>query len=153
MSIQYDGIGHINLVCSKPIETLRFYTEILGFSKKFELSGEYAGGRWFIDYVEIKKGQLLELLHGDFTSDNRDTKRSFQHFCFEMDDFCKTIRELQKRGVTVYRGPARSADTCQEPLEEYHPGLCGSMCAFIIDPEGNDIEIMQYTPQSRQLQK
>jgi catechol-2,3-dioxygenase len=29
--------------------------------------------------------------------------------------------------------------------------MCGSLCAFIKDPEGNDIEIMQFTPDSMQL--
>jgi hypothetical protein len=39
----------------------------------------------------------------------------------------------------------------EEPYQDYPLGMCGSRCAFIRDPEGNDIELMQFTEKSMQL--
>ena len=34
---------------------------------------------------------------------------------------------------------------------DYREGACGSLTAWVQDPEGNEIELMQYTPVSMQV--
>lgn len=148
MTIPYTRLGHISLACKHFDETLKFYTETLGLPKKFELQGDIGSRKWEMSFIEVDKGQILELAPMDYLSDNTNNKRSFQHFCFEVDNFYAAVRALQSRGVKVYRGDSRTGQLYTEPLERYLPGPCGSLCAFFTDPEGNDIEIMQFTEKS-----
>jgi catechol 2,3-dioxygenase-like lactoylglutathione lyase family enzyme len=61
----------------------------------------------------------------------------YRHLCLEVTGLKETCEELQERGVKV--------------SEEIHEGLDHSLQAWIKDPDGNDIELMEYTHRSLQL--
>jgi catechol 2,3-dioxygenase-like lactoylglutathione lyase family enzyme len=61
----------------------------------------------------------------------------YQHFCLEVEGI-ETLREtLTSRGVAV---------------TAIAVGMDGSKQCWIKDPDGNSIELMEYTPQSLQIQ-
>ena len=57
------------------------------------------------------------------------------HFCLEVDDMDAAIADIEKAGITVTGQKAG----CDQSLQ-----------AWIEDPDGNRIELHQYTPTSAQ---
>jgi lactoylglutathione lyase len=55
-----------------------------------------------------------------------------RHVAFQVDDVRQVIADLAARGVTVARRPPE-------------PGQAGGMIAFVKDPDGADVELMQQT--------
>ena len=60
------------------------------------------------------------------------------------------ISALERKGVMITRGPKANGDILRVPYiaSGYEAGACGSLTAWVQDPEGNEIELMQYTPES-----
>ena len=63
-------------------------------------------------------------------------KISYQHFCLEVDDLTGTVAAMRAHGVEV---------------SDPKTGRDRSLQAWLADPDGNRIELHQYTPQSKQL--
>ena len=142
------GIGHVAMRCRYYDETLRFYTEGLGGRKAFDLYKD--DGSVWITYVDLGNGQFVELFPMPYEGENLQSERSFVHMCLEIDDFPRVVRRLRANGVQVTNS-GRGSSEVPEPLEQRVPGLCGSLCAFVTDPEGNDVELMQFTAASKQI--
>lgn len=149
MSIHYTQLGHPALLCNHMEETLKFYTQTLGFRQVFSL--EHEDGTPWLTYVQIARGQFVELFYKNYASENRAKERSFHHFCVEVDDMAAVLANLHAKGVPVFCGPVDNGVRMPIPNPDHQPGLCGTLCAFIRDPEGNDIELQQFTKDSLQL--
>lgn len=134
-------LAHINFFSDKPEEMINFYVHKLGLKIAFTLDndkGEPFG--WYIGcgkmtFIEIFDqtgavrqwgGRVEALQHG-----NR-----YRHVCFEVKDLEVYRNVLITRGVNV------TAITV---------GMDNSKQAWIKDPDGNDIELMEYTPVSFQM--
>ena len=142
------GIGHTAFRCRNFQETLDFYVRALGGRKAFDLTDE--AGNVSLSYVEIAPGQFLELFPAGYEGDNLAQERSFLHICLEVDDFAGAVEALRANGVAVTTGGRGSPELTEDPHART-PGQCGSLCAFVTDPEGNDVELMQFTPESKQV--
>jgi lactoylglutathione lyase len=149
MAMNYTGIGHIALRCKNYKNMHEFYTQKLGFEELFHLNKE--DGSLWLTYIRVSKGQFLELFPEEYEGDNKPENRSHHHFCLEVGNFAETVRLLESRGIAVHSGPVACYPRMTEPFEAREASMCGSLCAFIADPEGNDIEIMQFTPESMQI--
>jgi lactoylglutathione lyase len=149
MGIKYLGLGHVAIRCKNYEKMRDFYVNTLGFKELFHLNQE--DGRLWLSFLKVAKGQFIELFPGGYNGDNHTDDRSHHHFCFEINNYAETIRLLESRGVHVHSGPVSICPRMEEPYEAYDAGMCGSRCAFIVDPEGNDIELMQFTPRSMQI--
>ena len=103
MSIHYTQLGHPALLCNHMEETLKFYTQTLGFRQVFSL--EYEDGTPWLTYVQIARGQFVELFYKNYASENRAKERSFHHFCVEVDDMAAVLADLHAKGVPVFCGP------------------------------------------------
>ncbi len=148
MALKYVSLGHVALRC-KDVDAMReFYVDRLHCEELFRLNND--DGSLWLTYIRTARGQFVELFPDPYEGDNDARTASPHHFCFEVDDFTGYIAELRSRGVTVYDGPALVHDEMDDPAKRDR-GMCGSLCAFIRDPEGNDIEIMQFTDTSMQL--
>lgn len=148
MSFKYTQLGHLALLCNDMEEMMRFYLNTLDFKYAFTLKKE--GIPW-LTYLKAPTGQFVELFYRTYESENAPKERSFHHFCLEVKDIAATIEKLKSRGVEIYQGPTSRGVKMPVPNPDHKPGMCGSLCAFIRDPEGNDIELMQFTPDSLQL--
>lgn len=149
MAIKYTYLGHPALLCNDMDAMKIFYIEVMGFEEAFTLF--FDNGEPWLTYIEITEGQFLELFYKKYPSPNKTKQRSFHHFCLEVNDMEKTLEMLHSKGVTVYNGPVDGQRVMEIPNKNMQPGMCGTLCAFIRDPEGNDIELQEYTKDSMQI--
>lgn len=134
-------LAHLNFVTNDLSKIIDFYVDKLGMKVKFTLNnkegkpfGYYfeCGNSTFLEFfdqamaVEVWGGRVEELAGGT----------RYRHFCLEvtgLDEFCK---ELKDKGVEV---------------TENSMGMDNSRQAWIADPDGNQIELMEYGHSSLQL--
>jgi len=133
-------LAHLNFTSNQAAEMVDFYTRLLGMSIKFTL--DHADGTpfgWYVDcgnrtFLEIFDqagavkqwgGQVVELVKGS----------RYRHLCFEVQDLESYRSDLIEKGVSA---------------SEIRVGMDRSKQCWIKDPDGNDIELMEYTPLSAQ---
>lgn len=113
---------------------LGFYAK-LGLHESFRLHHE--DGRLMLVYLHISGDRFLELFPNG-PEPASDRVQSFRHICLATDDLAATVADLEAAGVTIER-----------PIKE---GLDHNLQAWIRDPDGNPIELMQlveHGPQRR----
>jgi len=134
-------LAHLNFVTNDLSRIIDFYVNKLGMKIKFTLDnkegqpfGYYfeCGNSTFLEFfdqkmaAEVWGGQVAELTIGT----------RYKHFCLEvigLDEYC---RELKNKGVQV---------------TAISIGMDHSRQAWITDPDGNQIELMEYGFNSLQL--
>ena len=128
------GIAHNAVTVRDMQESLRFYTEALGFKRAFEINRPENEEPWIV-YMSIAPGQFLELFYGG-TEDShwRDSLIGFNHFCFEVDDIFQTVERVRGAGYPIDIEPKQGADMNWQ--------------AWVTDPNGVRIELMQIDPKS-----
>lgn len=136
-------LAHVCFFTDQLDAMVTFYRDILGFPIQFALKtdagetiGYYfdCGNTTFIEIFDQKiavkqwGGQVQELKPGT----------QYKHFCLEVTGLAKLRALLIDRGVEV------------TPIQT---GLDHSLQAWIRDPDGNAIELMEYTHASLQLRR
>ncbi len=121
-----------------------FYRDKLGFPVAFTMRND--DGFQFGYYFDLGNHTFLEIFDqagatkmwgGDSTPRKRNDGVYFGHFCLEILGLEETCAELRARGVEIRR-----------PIKT---GIDHSRQAWIEDPDGNSIELMEYTAKSLQL--
>ena len=125
------GLAHICFTVSNLEESINFYKDKLGLSPAFDFINDK--NERFGIYLHIGGRSFIELFKGN--PEQSEQKQSYKHFCLEVDDIQSTASELRKRGIEV---------------SEVKMGSDNSWQAWISDPDGNRIELHQYTPESKQ---
>ena len=134
------GIGHIAIRVKDIDRTLDFYRDRLGFKEMFRLERE---GKLWLMYLRVTDTQYIELFPeavGDRAPDRE--ANGLNHICLEVASIDGVLEELAKAGVPIAREKQMGAD--------------GNLQAWIEDPDGNRIELMQMgagNMQSQALQK
>ena len=134
-------LAHLNFMTNDLSKIIDFYVNKLGMKVKFTLNNKQGepfgyyfecGNTTFLEFFD--QGMAAKVWGGkveELTIGNR-----YRHFCLEvtqLDDFC---RDLKGKGVEV---------------SEITMGMDNSRQAWIADPDGNKIELMEYGPTSLQL--
>ena len=129
------GISHIALTVSDMEKSLDFYTRVLGFTKAFQLTEPGTGKPW-IEYLKAGN-QFVELFYNG-TEDNpwKHTHRGFNHLCLQVDDIYITVKKIEEAGYPMDRPVTTGCDKNQQ--------------AWLTDPDGVRIELMQISPDSPQ---
>jgi catechol 2,3-dioxygenase-like lactoylglutathione lyase family enzyme len=134
-------LAHLNFVTDDLEKIIDFYVNKLGMKVKFTLNNKK--GQPFGYYFECGNATFLEFFDqamavaewgGQVTALTAGTQ--YRHFCLEvvgLDDYCQ---KLKSKGVEV------------SPITM---GMDNSRQAWIADPDGNAIELMEYGPSSLQL--
>ena len=125
------GLAHTCFTVSDLEQSLAFYRDQLGLAEAFDFVNEE--GHRFGIYLHFGGRNFIELFEG--TLENPASGQSFRHICLEVDDIEATTATLRERGVEV------------SPVKL---GKDQSYQAWITDPDGNRIELHQYTPESWQ---
>jgi lactoylglutathione lyase len=125
-------LGHPALRAYDLDETLGFYKK-LGIDESFRLN--YDDGSLMLVYLHIGGDRFLELFPNGPAPDPTRV-HSFHHLCLLTDDLNGTVDKLREQGVTIE----------QEPKV----GLDHNLQAWIRDPDGNAIELMQLSDESPQ---
>lgn len=136
-------LGHLCLKTAQFDTTVAFYRDVMGLPVKFTfinkegaLFGAYfdLGNMTFLEIFD-QKGAAVQWGGGtDPLKANDNTL--YQHFCFEV------------KGIEAYRAALIAKGVS---VTEVIVGMDGSKQAWIRDPDGNSIELMEYTPASLQL--
>ncbi|HET6594099.1 MAG TPA: VOC family protein [Anaerolineales bacterium] len=134
-------LAHLNFVTNDLEKIIDFYVNKLGMKVKFTLDnkegkpfGYYfaCGDTTFLEFfdhamaAEVWGGTVETLMNGT----------RYKHFCLEvtgLDEFCKMLKD---KDVEV---------------SEIKLGMDNSRQAWITDPDGNSIELMEYGYSSMQL--
>ena len=126
------AIAHICLRVKDLSASLEFYCDKLCLKRAFEFRD--AAGNLDGIYLHVGGRGFLELF--ERASDAPCARQSSGHFCLETDDIHRTLAELRGNSVDV------SEITC--------PASDSSLQAWLTDPDGNRIELHQYTAESKQ---
>ena len=131
------SIAHLAIRTRDIDAMVAFYTEKLGFAEMFRLNQD--NGSLMLVYLRITDDQYLELFpNGTGDGPAGPQAVGLNHLCLTAPDLDATVAGLTARGVTLTR-----------PLQL---GRDGNRQAWIADPEGNRIELMEMSPTSRQAE-
>ena len=164
---------HLGLRVHDYQAAMAFYRDALGFEEVFtlymrdfyETMNNTAEGQsierkndddavW-LTYLRIKDEQYLEIFPAP--ADEiipYDARASFFHFSLQVDDIDAAVAQLRAKGIMVYNLHIDALNNSPAPEKfEAVQGRCGSRLAWIKDPDGNLIEVMQLMPGSLQRKK
>ena len=125
-------LGHAAFAVNDMETALAFYAK-LGLAESFRLN--HPDGSLMLVYLHVGGDRFLELFPGGPEPES-ERDQSFKHVCLLTDDLRGDVERLRADGVTIDR----------EPKE----GLDGNLQAWISDPDGNAIELMQLVETSPQ---
>ena len=134
-------LAHLNFVTNDLEKIIDFYVNKLGMRVKFTLNNRE--GKPFGYYFECGNTTFLEFFDQAMSAEvwggtvNELTIGTrYKHFCLEvtgLDEFCE---DLKSKGVDV---------------SKVSMGMDNARQAWIADPDGNQIELMEYGHSSLQL--
>jgi len=134
-------LAHLNFVTDDLNKIIDFYVNKLGMQVKFTLNNKK--GQPFGYYFECGNATFLEFFDQAMAAEMWGGKvqeltagTQYRHLCLEgtgLDEYCKS---LKSRGVSV---------------TDISMGMDNSWQAWVTDPDGNQIELMEYGPASLQL--
>lgn len=145
-----DTINMKNFYCKglglRCVKTLTYgdlaqHLEEIGHEEEMIANLKMVSNEPWVDYIEVAPHQYIELFYtlGDPKKEERDLSRyyNYQHLCLEVSDIYEAKEAIMKNGVKL--------DI------DINLGIDGSYQLWIVDPDGNRIELMQYTKESKQL--
>jgi len=130
------GIGHVAIRVKDVDRTLDFYVRKLGFEEMFRLERD---GKLWIIYLRVTDDQYLEVFPeaaGDRAPPHE--ANGLNHFCAAVSNLDAALDKITAAGIPIAR--------------EKQLGVDGNLQAWLEDPDGNRIELMQMAPDSMQLQ-
>lgn len=129
-----DGLrfGHVAFRVSDVERSVRWYAEAFGAKKIYHAPAD--GERPELMFLEFAKGQLIEFFTG---GKNRMPSPpdpiGYIHFCLVVDNLEQALAHLAEMNVKA---------------ERKFIGRAKQKIAFISDPDGNSIELMEIPPES-----
>jgi lactoylglutathione lyase len=108
--------------------SIQWYGEAFGATEAFRATRD--DGSPQLVYLEFGPGQFVELFpNGKNPIEQPADPIGYGHFCLEVRDLDGALAHLQTMGV--------------EPLAPPRTGTAGQKLAFVKDPDGNRIELME----------
>ncbi len=130
------GYAHVAIKVSDLQRSLDFYVGKLGFAEMMRLHKD-DGSVWLV-YLRITDDQYLEVFP-DAEGDRAPgwNANGMNHMCLAVDDLKSLVAEIEAAGIPLLMPLKFAVD--------------GNWQAWIEDPDGNRIELMQMDPKSMQL--
>jgi catechol 2,3-dioxygenase-like lactoylglutathione lyase family enzyme len=132
MSIAGLRFGHVAFRVADAERSVRWYADAFGAKKIYH--AERQGERPELMFLEFANGQCIELFPGGknlFASPADPI--GYIHFCLVLDNLDQALEHLAKMNVKP---------------ERKFIGRAKQRIAFISDPDGNSIELMEIPPES-----
>jgi lactoylglutathione lyase len=132
---EYDVFVHTSIRTSNMERSIEFYTKLLGLRIVKSMDIPKTNAELVFLQDTNARGATLELT---FYRDQKRfmqaeyEERLFDHIAFEVLDMKKTIEAMRQAGVTITDEPYRLSPT-------------GSLLAFVEDPDGTLIELIEKT--------
>ena len=125
--------GHVAFRVADVERSIRWYAAAFGAREAFRANR--ADGSPQLVYVELAPGQFVELFpNGKNPIQEPPDPIGYAHTCLLVDDLPAALAHLAGLGV-VPANPPRT-------------GRAGQKLAFIADPDGNRLELMEIPPDS-----
>jgi len=123
------GVSHIGLRTDNLDEARKFYGKLLGFQEPFTVDKPASeGGGLLLTYFKVNDHQYIEVF-----PELKDAKQDrLSHISFETSDAEQMRAYLASKGIKV---PEKL-----EPMEDGNRGF------DVNDPDGHDVEFVQYMP-------
>ena len=129
-------LSHLAVTVKDMEESLRFYTEGLGFKRAFDIPRHETGEPWIV-YLVASPGHFLELFYGGKEEKPWNEEQiGFAHICLEVDDIHEAVERVRSAGYPIDSEPRQANDHNWQ--------------AWIHDPNGIRIELMKIVPESPQ---
>ncbi|NQT20963.1 MAG: VOC family protein [Planctomycetes bacterium] len=125
------GLAHVCYTVSDLEASIRFYCGKLGLKPAFDFIND-AGERYGV-YIHVSGRTFIELFQA--AKIEPAAGQSFLHICLEVDDIQATVAQLRESGIEV---------------GDITFGGDNAWQAWLKDPDGNNIELHCYTPESKQ---
>jgi len=136
-------LAHLCFYTDRLEQMVHFYRDGLGLPVKFTLNDD--DGQLMGYYFECGNSTFIEIFDQSLAvrqwggqAQVPASSSQYKHFCLEVTGLDELKQALEQRGVQV------SVITT---------GMDHSRQAWIADPDGNAIELMEYTHQSLQLRR
>ncbi|MGV8988491.1 MAG: VOC family protein [Cypionkella sp.] len=134
--MKYSSLAHVAIRVADVDKSLAFYARI-GMPEMFRVHRD-TGALWLI-YVRITDDQFLEVFPLAETPEAHDPmSNGLNHFCLAVENLEATVRELAALEIPLFM-----------PMKE---GVDRNLQAWIKDPDGNRIELMQMSPTNMQAE-
>lgn len=137
-------LAHVCFKTDQMDRLVNFYSNILGLPIKFDFKLE--DGTIFGYYFDLGESTFLEIFDkvgaakqwgGSTEALKENIGTCYQHFCLQIENLEAYCHMLKDKGVSV---------------TDIKVGMDHSKQVWIKDPDGNAIELMEYTKNSLQLQ-
>lgn len=125
------NLAHVCFTVRDLEKSLCFYRDVLGLKPAFDFINDK--GERFGIYLHAGGRSFIELFQGE--PDAPTEKPAFRHFCLEVDDLASMINLFQAHNIEV---------------SKLKMGKDNSLQAWLSDPDGNRIELHEYTATSKQ---
>jgi lactoylglutathione lyase len=130
MSINGLRFGHVAFKVADVDRSIRWYNEAFGAKKIYHVEAQ--GDRPELMFLEFNQGQFVELFSGGKNMlPSPADPIGYLHFCVQVDNLEQALEHLAKIDVKPERKFIGRAQQC---------------IAFINDPDGNSIELMEIPP-------
>jgi lactoylglutathione lyase len=136
VDLGFTGIGHVAIRARDLDSAVAFYTEKLGLAEMFRLNQD--DGSLMLVYLRVTDDQYVEIFPNGVGETPARNAVGFTHLCLTVSDLEATVAALEAAGVTIDIALKTGKD--------------GNRQAWISDPEGNRIELMEMSPSSLQAQ-
>lgn len=130
-------MAHAGMNVADMEKTLKFYCGIMGMEHVFSLE---RNEKPWIEYVKYGERQFLEFFYTYDQKMRLPNMRNYyavHHLAFCVDDIHEMDKICKENGVKIKTEPLLGPDNTWQ--------------MWIYDPDGNELEIMEYTDQSFQL--
>jgi lactoylglutathione lyase len=137
-------LAHICFRSENVLPMVAFYRDTIGLKVKFTFKSDAGsdfgfyfdlGNRTFLEIFDNKGAS--EKFGGEYKKLVSAGPTHYQHFCLEVKDIEGEVNRLRGKGIKV---------------TDVKTGMDNSKQAWITDPDGNAIELMEYTEKSLQIQ-
>jgi lactoylglutathione lyase len=125
------GIGHVAIKVTDLDRSLAYYVGKLGFAEMLQLKKD-DGSVWLV-YLRITDAQYLEVFPG--AENDRAPgwdANGLNHVCLTVDDLDEVLADIAAAGIELLL-PLKTA-------------VDGNRQAWLEDPDGNRIELMEMAP-------
>ena len=135
------GLG-LNKVMTLTYEDLYKGMEQSGQADERTLMGiKMMGNKPWIEYIEVAPHQYIELFHtgGQIKQEDRNLRNAYgyQHICLEVNNIQDAWNAVIANGI--------------KPDTEISLGADGAYQFWLVDPDGNRLELMEYAKGAKQL--
>jgi catechol 2,3-dioxygenase-like lactoylglutathione lyase family enzyme len=122
------GVAHIGLKTNDMAAARQFYGHVLGYQEPFSL--DKPSGGLMLTYFKVNDHQYIEV----FPELKSESEDRLSHIAFETTNIQQLRDYLASRGVQV--------------PETLKPGLDGNLSMMLKDPDGHNVEFVEYRPGS-----